>query len=75
MHRAVDLRSVEQGEADAVLVQEEIAVPAALDDFMNLYGKQKDIEYKEGACKPRLPLFLALISSVLYPLTLLKRPN
>jgi hypothetical protein len=68
MHRAADLPSVELGAADAVLVQEEIADPVVLDDFMNLYGKQKNTENKEGTCKPRLPLFLVFISSIMYPL-------
>jgi len=62
MHRAADLPSAGPGEADAVLVQEEIAVPVVLDDFMNLYGRQKITENKEGTCKPRLPLFLVFIS-------------
>ena len=46
MRRAVALPSVEQEGVGAVLVQEEIAAPAALDCFMNLHSEQKDTKIK-----------------------------
>ena len=60
MRRAVVLPSVERGAAGAVLAQEEIAAPAALEVFMNLYGKQKRYREKRGSVQATSPFIFSL---------------